>query len=356
MRTITEHAVSCTLPLNFLGESCPYGLASILVSHCPKCNAIFRFHTSYMITYGTTNHHAVNFGAVLGQIATGGRADHLEEQMACVHIPSLSGPCFIEMEELIGTAFEDMVSKELLVAGQVEKELAIANNSYHGGGDNCAPAITVVVDAGWNKRSHRHSYNANSGVGVIFGAATTRLLYIGVRNKYCLMCAVSKGKDILHQNAIATAAGLAAPVAWRLTSGFLQLESMHSVRYCWMIRDGGSSVYNSVVTRCTTYGRDVVKVECANHAVKCYRNRLEGLCNDKPQYRGKFGLSPAMMKRLTHGARRAIKLHSRTGDVGALRHDLRNGLRHYFGLHEECSTSFCHYKSLPDNTTGNTIV
>jgi len=48
----------------------------------------------------------VNFGAILEQMATGGGADHLEEQIACVHGPSLSNPCFIEMEELIGTAFE----------------------------------------------------------------------------------------------------------------------------------------------------------------------------------------------------------------------------------------------------------
>jgi len=88
-----------------------------------------------------------------------------------------------------------------------------------------------------------------------------------------------------------------------------------------MIGVEDSSVYNSVVTHCNTYGRDVKKVKCANHAVKCYCNRMEKLCNDKPQYQGKFGLSSTMMKRLTYGARCAIKVHSRTGDVNALQHD-----------------------------------
>ena len=74
MRTITEHAASCGSSLNFLGESRTCGL----VSHCPKCNTIFWFHTSSMITYGTASHYAVNFGAVLGQVATGGVADHLQ--------------------------------------------------------------------------------------------------------------------------------------------------------------------------------------------------------------------------------------------------------------------------------------
>ncbi len=50
-------------------------------------------------------------------------------------------------------------------AGQEEKLLAEERNDYHQG----IPAITVIVDAGWSKRSHRHSYNAKSGVGIIIG-------------------------------------------------------------------------------------------------------------------------------------------------------------------------------------------
>ena len=53
--------------------------------------------------------------------------------------------------------------------------------SYHQG----IPAITVIVDGGWSKRTHKHSYNALSGVGVIFGKHTGKLLYVGVRNKFC---------------------------------------------------------------------------------------------------------------------------------------------------------------------------
>ena len=64
------------------------------------------------------------------------------------------------------------------------------------------PAITMVVDGGWSKRSHGHSYNVNSGVGVIFGAATKGLLFIGVRNKYCSICAINarRGTPIPEHN------------------------------------------------------------------------------------------------------------------------------------------------------------
>ena len=56
------------------------------------------------------------------------------------------------------------------------KQIAIQQGHYHDG----IPAITVIVDAGWCKRTHKHSYNALSGVGVIFGKETEKLLYIGV--------------------------------------------------------------------------------------------------------------------------------------------------------------------------------
>ena len=34
------------------------------------------------------------------------------------------------------------------------------------------PACTIVVDGDWSMRSQKHSYNANSGVSVTFGAHT----------------------------------------------------------------------------------------------------------------------------------------------------------------------------------------
>ena len=41
------------------------------------------------------------------------------------------------------------------------------------------------------------------------------------------------------------------------------------------------------------------------------------------------------IKKIAHGARRAIKMHSTIGDVAALCRDLRNGVRHYFGGHRK---------------------
>ena len=115
--------------------------------------------------------------------------------------------------------------------------------------------------------------------------------------------------------------------------GFWMSESIHGLRYLWFIGDGDSSVYNSLITGVPTYGYDITKVECGNHAVMCYRNRPEALCKDKPQYQGHNGLTIVVMKRITHGARCAIRMHSTTSDVSALWHDERNDPHNCFGDH-----------------------
>ena len=57
---------------------------------------------------------------------------------------------------------------------------------------------------------------------------------------------------------------------------------MHGVRYTHVIGDGDSLVLYTIQTTVQSYSRDVVKIECANHVVKCYRNRLEQLAKDFP--------------------------------------------------------------------------
>ena len=101
---------------------------------------------------------SVNIGAAL---ETGGGGGHLTEQLASNQIPSPNGPSFIELEHTMGVAFKEIVITKILTAGQVEKQMAIEKGSYHNG----IPARTAVMDGGWSKRSHKHSYNVNFGVG-----------------------------------------------------------------------------------------------------------------------------------------------------------------------------------------------
>ena len=121
---------------------------------------------------------AVNVGAVLGQMATGGGAARLQQVMATVGTPSLSKPAFISIERYIMSELKQLLCASMIhvEAGEIERNNAIAQDKYFQG----VPSIKVIVDGGWSKRSHKHSYNAKSGVAVIIGQHSKKLLFIGM--------------------------------------------------------------------------------------------------------------------------------------------------------------------------------
>ena len=80
---------------------------------------------------------------------------------------------------------------------------------YHDG----VPAITVIVDGGWSKRSHKHSYNAKSEVAIIIGAELGRS---------CSLVCTTNTVHPVHETFLlkitsATGTGASHPLRWRLT-------------------------------------------------------------------------------------------------------------------------------------------
>ena len=312
----------------------------MLAAKCCKCGKIMKMYTSNSIQIGEKNHYTVNVGAVLGQIATGGGGDHLAEQLTTMNIPALSPHSFVEFERELGNEFERIATEEIMIAGREEYNHALEIGCTHG--DDKVPACTVVVDGGWSKRAHKHSYNTKSGVGVIFGAYTKKLLFISVRNKYCSICAVAtrKGIEMPHlyfKNWSQSSCSMETDI---IVEGFKKSEAMHGLRYIYMIGDGDSSVYLSVTIN-VPYGLGVHKVECANHAIKCFRSGLEKIAKENAGYSGKHGLTPGRIQRICRGMKCAIRQHSSSNDVAVLRHDLRNCPHHCFGDHKNCRSSFC---------------
>ena len=51
------------------------------------------------------------------------------------------------------------------------------------------PMITVAADGAWSKRLYRTNYSSLSGVAAIVGYQTRKVLFMGVRNKFCSVCA-----------------------------------------------------------------------------------------------------------------------------------------------------------------------
>ena len=177
---------------------------------------------------------------------------------------------------------------------------------------------------------------------------TKKLLYMGVRNKYCSVCAQAEslGKEApehdCYKNWTGSSSSMESDI---IVQGFQEAESKDGLRYINFVGDGDSSVYPSLIAGVPQWGHAIRKIECANHAIKCYRGALEKLALEKPQYRGKGKLTVNMRKRLTKAARCALKMRSTIPDrkhaANLLRTDLRNSPMHCFGIHTECSTDYC---------------
>ena len=98
---------------------------------------------------------------------------------------------FTKTEEFIGESMKKQLIEAMAQAGTEEKQHTIDKGDYHQGYQQ---SQLLQMEDG-QKRSHKHSYNAKSGVAIIFGAYMKKLLFMGVRNKFCsIMCYCRKHK------------------------------------------------------------------------------------------------------------------------------------------------------------------
>ena len=183
---VTQHVATCSAchmvahssdVLTIFGEKDRKGLASIMGCRFKGCGQKLTFNT-FTKTTGLTGNvfWTNNLAAVWGQMMVGGGFNSLEESLSALNIPVMTKRSFIHAEQVIGKWWWTALEESMKSAGKEEKSIAIKKGNYH----QDVPAITVIVDAGWSKRTHKHSYNALSCVGVIFGKETQKLLYIGV--------------------------------------------------------------------------------------------------------------------------------------------------------------------------------
>ena len=353
VHTLTAHSAACGGECVIDGET-RFGLASAFSATCTKCCKHFPIQSSHKITTcDGKSRWSVNVSAVLSQVATGGGLTRLNSTLAFLDIPGMQKRMYSATEDFLGEAMKQQLVVAMAQAGIEEKQHAVTEGDHHQG----VPAVSVIVDGGWSKRSHKHSYNAKSGVAVIFGAHTKKLLFLGVRNKFCSICAVAENKSMqpsehkCFRNWTGSSSSMESDI---IAEGFRLSEVQHGLRYMRVTADGDSSVMCTII-QSVPYGPFIQKVECANHACKCYRSRLEALAHDHPEFRGKGGLTKRIIQRLAVGARIAIRMHSKTGNVQQLRQDLRNGPAHVFGDHSKCNREFCkhHLDSCSPNATSD---
>ncbi|KAK4882011.1 hypothetical protein RN001_005330 [Aquatica leii] len=145
---------------------------------------------------------------------------------------------------------------DMEAAGKKEHQIAVEKGCVDSDG---IPWISVYLDGGWSKRSYGHNYNAASGVAVIIGRETKKVLYLGIRNKFCIICTKATNKDIepaphtCFKNWAGSSSGMESDI---IVEGFCRSIEMHNLRYKQFIADGDSCVY-AKIQQIVPYGAQV---------------------------------------------------------------------------------------------------
>ena len=161
------------------------GLASTLTTHCSNCNEEFTLYTLSKVK-GLTGkpYWDANVAATWGRMSTEGGYSRLEESIAVLGVPVMTKKAFMAAELRIGEWWQMLLQESMKAAGEEENAIVLAKNRTHEG----IPAIMVIVDGGWSKRAHKRCYNAKSGIGIIIGKETGKILFVGVHSPVLLLC------------------------------------------------------------------------------------------------------------------------------------------------------------------------
>lgn len=264
----------CSLKnMHFVKEN-RLGLISTLHFKCDMCNRLFAIHTS-------DDQCDVNKDAVLAVMNIGSGFTHLEQITSSLEIPCMSSRMYNRLHDEVCDSWEEKCLETMKEAGEEEKSLALQEGHVD---ENGTAKITVVADGSWAKRSYRSNYNSLSGAAAIIGFKTKKVLYIGVRNKYCTICKTAEKANIdsrphkCYKNWTGSSSSMEADI---VAEGFAKSLEMHGLIYENLIADGDSNCYKKILDTNPYENVVVQKIECKNHLLRNYSRKIRELVKDK---------------------------------------------------------------------------
>lgn len=346
-RKLEDHNHTC----NFNGKLIYKSLLTrgLVHTYTFVCDKVLCGHKETLVT--DEKQGCLNQLAVLGAMSVGNGYSQEEQKFSIMNMTYMSKNTFANSEKAAGDVIEAYSKDRMVAAIAEEKKLAKEKCNVDSDGFY---NVCAIVDGGWCKRTFGHGYNASSGVAVIIGALTKKILYISVRNKVCLICrAIEDGRipakdHVCSKNWTGPSTAMETDI---IVEGLKYLEEVHSIRCTRLIGDGDTNLMKKVQEN-VSFGGRVLKVECANHAVRRYFRALERIKKNTSKFHGAKGIMARKilqqrMSRLIMGAREAIKNNAvqnlqepELDKVTKLAAEILNGPAHVFGKHDSCG-KFC---------------
>ncbi|XP_054257576.1 uncharacterized protein LOC129005927 [Macrosteles quadrilineatus] len=284
----------------------------------------------------------INTASVAGAMCIGIGHSQLQELLSSMEIPAMSAVSYSGYHDTLSKGWEDTALEEMKSAATEEIAHAIAEGQVTPDG---TPILTVVADGSWAKRSYRTNYNSLSGVAAIVGFNTKKVIFLGVRNKYCTVCARAAktarppSEHACFKNWTGSSPGMETDI---ILEGFSRSMEMYGAMYGKVLADGDSSVYATLYESRPYPHLTIEKIECTNHL-------LRNFCNKLKEVGQKTSLGPKPLRdvvkknilRLRTAVTKAVE-HRKTNDsenvnnVSSLMKDIINSPSHVFGEHLKC--------------------
>ncbi|KAJ8898574.1 hypothetical protein PR048_003934 [Dryococelus australis] len=324
----------------------------------------------------------VNTAAVSGTISSGGRHAQLEEVFSAMDVPALSSKAFHKYHNIVcdaweATAFEEMQTAALGVArlakekGEIDSDgilmiMVVAD-------PNVPTEPTTLPCMEWYllNSTYRHMIFSmhvlkknykwprpdlglkraqdapaagleelwDGPKAAIVGHRNGKVLYIGVKNKYCYTCrkATLEKKDPREHYCCKNCGREQSSTSMEaaVIKGFCKSQDMYGLKYTKLIADEDNSVYKKILDTRPYTNTTVEKIECTNHLLRNFCNKLKDIATtcDKTQntvlIRKKSGITYFGLD-LPRNEDTSFYMK-----VEELRKDILNCASHIFGEHKQ---------------------
>ncbi|KAJ8669179.1 hypothetical protein QAD02_000438 [Eretmocerus hayati] len=274
-----------TTDWQFHGESKNHGgLRSLLKFRCKKCGESRGVWTSPE----GEDVLDLNQSAVLGAIAGGFGYAEANAFLSSMDVKFMGEKTFKRHLNWLCPLLEQISEQSMLEAG--EEEARLAREAGDIDPSSGSPFTTVIVDGCWLKRSYGNQYNSLSGSGIIIGKRTGKVLFAGIRNKYCCACframrdgRTAKNHDCKRNYSIKKPSTLMESEA--LIEGFLESVETHGLIYNRFVGDGDSNFYKELLKKnpYREWNIKPEKVECTNHLLRNFCKKLDKITTMKPK-------------------------------------------------------------------------
>lgn len=238
------------------------GLKSSFIFGCNSCEKEMRFNSC------PTNDDTedINLSSVLGITAVGLGYYHLQEFLAHLNVPVMSYVTYHKLEEQIQPQYREL--SKTLEAEALSEEIKLAKelNEIDSAGN---ALIAVEFDGSWEKRAYSNNFSSLAGCAAIIGLRTKKILYSGVKTKYCHVCKIAESKKTTprihdcNRNWDGPSSGMETQI---IIEGF-KFCSEKGARFNRYVGDGDSSTYKALRDLQLYKNPHVAieKFECVNH-------------------------------------------------------------------------------------------